>query len=282
MTNVNPGTGTAGNNINIRDIIGNAHERTDDQKTFNRMNLPPILNNTFLYHDYSYGWIPETALWNTQYEKLDIRNYYPITLGLLNKFEFMLGLHQGPPPQYTPKINIQYLNQISAVNLNDYFKKFSKLPIDQFISFLLLTSIPIYNILFFFKNTAFNPRIHSLTGNFYIDDAKHIELAKYLIRGGDYKPIFGKLDQPGLYDGTLFPTNMAVLQLPTTTSPNPYLLNIETLENLSVIISNTKQDPVLTFLIFYLPGLSVTTKITPGVEYLMNKLGLKKENVILV
>ncbi|AAF44439.1 hypothetical protein FPV095 [Fowlpox virus] len=272
MTNANRG---------IRDIIGNAHERTDDQKTFNRMNLPPILNNTFLYHDYAYGWIPETALWNTQYEKLDIRSYYPITLGLLNKFEFMLGLHQGPPPQYTPKINIQYLNQISTVNLNDYFKKFSILPVDQLISFLLLTSIPIYNILFFFKNTTFNPRIHSLTGSFYIDDAKHIELAKYLIRGGDYKPIFGKLDRQGLYDGTLFPVNMATLQIPAT-SPNLYLLNIETLENLSVIISNTKQDPVLIFLIFYLPGLSVTTKITPAVEYLMNKLGLKKENVILV
>ncbi|QRY18924.1 ORF-54 [Teiidae poxvirus 1] len=268
--------------MNIRDIHNTSQQRSIDQLTFHRREIPPLLKNSFIYHDYAYGWIPETVLWNSQYENLDIRNYYPITLGLLNKFDFLLGLNRGPPPQYTPKINIQYVNQAPMVRLNDYYKKFAILPTNELISFLLLTTVPIYNILYFFKTTVFNPRIHSLLNEFYVDDAKHIELAKYLIRGGDYKPIFSRLDQRQLYDNTLPNGNMYSVQIPQGANAQQYLINIEALSNLSTIITYTKQDPVLTFLIFYLPGLSVTTKITSGVEMLMEKLGLTKENIVLV
>ncbi|QRI42837.1 putative membrane protein [Cheloniid poxvirus 1] len=80
----------------ITDIYGISQNRDDRQLTINRRGDPPLLRNTFIYHDYAYGWIPETALWNSQYERLDIRNYYPITKGLLNKFEFMLDLDKRP------------------------------------------------------------------------------------------------------------------------------------------------------------------------------------------
>ncbi|AYP74206.1 hypothetical protein [Fowlpox virus] len=268
----------------ITDIYGISQDRDDKQLTINRRGDPPFLSNTFIYHDYAYGWIPETALWNSKYERLDIRNYYPITKGLLNKFEFMLDLDKRPPLQYTPKINSPRLDNVSAIRIKEYFRKFSILPTDQLISFLILTSIPIYNILYFFKNTAFNPTIHSLFNAFYVDNEKHIELAKYLIHGGDYKPVFSMLNERSLYDESLpLPPNLLGLirNRPGVAFQQQYI-DIESLSSISAIITYTKKDPVITFLMFYLPGLSVTTKITPAVEMLMNKLGLTKENVILV
>ncbi|ALA62443.1 putative membrane protein [Turkeypox virus] len=263
-------------------LYNQSQSRSDAQSTFHRRDIPPLLKHTFVYHEYAYGWIPETLLWNSQYEKLDIRNYYPIDVGLLNKFDFMLGLYNGQVPQYVTKINIQNVERAPSVSFNDYFKKFAILPTDQLISFLLLTSIPIYNIMYFFKTTIFNPKLHSLLNYFYIDDDKHIELAKYLILGGDYPPIFNKLDQPGLYDGTLNATDMYHVMVPQGKSSQKHLISIELLINISAILTYTNQDPVIAFLIFYLPGLSVTTKITPAVQLLMDKLGLSKDNVVLV
>ncbi|AAR83468.1 hypothetical protein CNPV122 [Canarypox virus] len=268
----------------ITDIYGISQDRDDKQLTINRRGDPPFLSNTFIYHDYAYGWIPETALWNSQYERLDLRDYYPITEGLLNKFEFMLDLDKRPNLQYTPKINSPRLDNVSAIRISTYFKKFTILPTDQYISFLLLTSIPIYNILYFFKNTAFNPAIHSLFNAFYIDNQTHIELAKYLIRGGDYKPIFNMLNERSLYDENLpLPPNILGLirNRPGVGLQQQYT-DLESLASIAAIITYTKRDPVIAFLMFYLPGLSVTTKITPAVEMLMKKLGLTKENIILV
>ncbi|QRI42836.1 putative membrane protein [Cheloniid poxvirus 1] len=114
---------------------------------------------------------------------------------------------------------------------------------------------------------------------FYIDNEKHIELAKYLIRGGDYKPTLSMLDEAGLYDESIpLPPNILGL----IRNFQQQYIDIESLSSISAIITYTKQDPVITFLMFYLPGLSVTTKITPAVEMLMDKLGLTKENIILV
>ncbi|ARE67621.1 SWPV1-111 [Shearwaterpox virus] len=268
----------------ITDIYGISQERDDKQLTIHRRGDPPFLSNTFIYHDYAYGWIPETALWNSQYERLDIRNYYPISKGLLNKFEFMLNLDKRPPFQYIPKINSPRLKNVSAVRLKEYFRKFSILPTDQLISFLILTSIPIYNILYFFKNTAFNPATHSLFNAFYIDDEKHVELAKYLIRGGDYKPVFSMLNERNLYDETvpLPPNILGLIRNRAGVSIQQQYIDIESLGSIAAIIAHTNIDPVITFLMFYLPGFSVTTKITPAVEVLMEKLGVTKENVILV
>ncbi|QRM15755.1 putative membrane protein [Albatrosspox virus] len=270
----------------ITDIYGISQDRDDRQLTIHRRGVLPFLKNTFIYHDYAYGWIPETALWNSQYEKLDLRNYYPVTIGLLNKFEFMLSLDKRPPLQYTPKNNSPMMDNVSAVRIKEYFRKFSILPDNQLISFLLLTSIPIYNILYFFKNTAFNPSVHSLFNMFYIDNEKHIELAKYLIRGGDYKPTLSMLDEAGLYDESIpLPPNILGLirnRNRTGIRLQQQYIDLESLGNISAIISSTNQDPVITFLMFYLPGLSVTTEITPAVEMLMKKLGLTKENIILV
>ncbi|QRM15397.1 putative membrane protein [Mudlarkpox virus] len=268
----------------ITDIYGISQDRDDRQLTIHRRGVLPFLKNTFIYHDYAYGWIPETALWNSQYEKLDLRNYYPVTIGLLNKFEFMLSLDKRPPLQYTPKNNSPMMDNVSAVRIKEYFRKFSILPDNQLISFLLLTSIPIYNILYFFKNTAFNPSVHSLFNMFYIDNEKHIELAKYLIRGGDYKPTLSMLDEAGLYDESipLPPNILGLIRNRTGIRLQQQYIDLESLGNISAIISSTNQDPVITFLMFYLPGLSVTTEITPAVEMLMKKLGLTKENIILV
>ncbi|QDJ95066.1 ER-localized membrane protein [Hypsugopox virus] len=263
------------------DVYEESKKLAVDQKTYFTRELSPLMKNTYLYHDYAYGWIPETAIWSSKYANLDVTEYYPITLNLLKKFEFMLSLYKGPIPIYEKKINTEFISNGSfSGKYVNYLRNFSILPTNEFISFLLLTSMPIYNILFWFKNTQFDITKHSLFNNVYTTNELHIILAKYFHHGGDYKPLFSRLKNITTY---IYPlptgTNRIYHQgLPVTTPSSDY----ELLANLSAILHLTKYDPVLMFLAFYVPGLGITTKITPAVEYLMEKLNLSKNDMILV
>nr|WGO62667.1 hypothetical protein [Wadden Sea poxvirus] len=263
------------------DIYKESQKRNLDQETFFTRNLSPLMKNTYLYHDYSYGWIPETVVWSSRFANLDVTDFYPISLGLLNKFDFLFSLYKGPVPVYEKKVNTEFIiNGSFSGRYINYLRNFSLLPTSEFISFLLLTSVPIYNILFWFKNTQFDITTHSIFGKIYSNNERHIELAKYFRQSGDYKPIFSRLKENNIYTSPLqiginkinFPN------IPTGTTTSDY----ETLSNLSAILYFVKYDPVLMFLLFYIPGMSVTTKITPGVEYLMNKLKLTTNDIVLV
>lgn len=135
------------------DVYKNAQRRILDQETFFSRGLSrPLMKNTYLFDNYAYGWIPETAIWSSRYANLDASDYYPISLGLLKKFEFLMSLYKGPIPVYEEKVNTEFIaNGSFSGRYVSYLRKFSSLPTNEFISFLLLTSIPIYNILFWFK-----------------------------------------------------------------------------------------------------------------------------------
>ncbi|QQG31525.1 ER localized membrane protein [Swinepox virus] len=259
------------------DIYTESQKRNDDQKTFFTRNLSPLLKNTYIYHNYAYGWIPETVIWSSSYANLDIRDYYPITINLLKKFEFMLSLYNGPILPYEEKINTEFISRGSfSGRYINFLRNFSQLPTSEFISFLLLTSMPIYNILFWFKNTPFDITKHTLFNNVFTTNEKHIELGKYFRQRGDYKPLFSRLKDDNIYL-LPFPINQSRIQQ-NTDNASYY----ETLSNLSAILYLTNYDPVLMFLAFYVPNISVTSKITPGVEYLLSKLNMKKTDVVLV
>ncbi len=78
-----------------------------------------------------------------------------------------------------------------------------------------------------------------------------------------------------------FPINQSNINNPTLPigfSKSDY----ETLSNLSAILYLTNYDPVLMFLVFYVPKISITTKITPAVKYLMDKLNMNETDITLV
>lgn len=260
--------------LNTHDVHATAQRRHVNQETLFTRELPPRLKNTFLYHNYAYGWIPETAVWASRFADLDVTDFYPPTLGLLRKLDFMASLYRGPPLVYAPRLNTEFVAQGSfGGQYNDVFKRFAVLPERQFISFLLLTSMPAYNLATFFKDTAFDAKKHSLFSEFYTSREALMELARYMRQGGDYKPLFSRLDAPA--------TGVATIKNPGPMGrlpPSSY----ETLANLSAILYYTDYDPVLMFLAFYMPGFSATTKITPAVEFLMRKLNVCLENVTLV
>ncbi|ATI21144.1 ER-localized membrane protein virion core protein [Eastern grey kangaroopox virus] len=260
-----------------------AQKRHPDQQTFYTRELTPAMKNTYLYHDYAYGWIPETAIWNSRYATLYLSDYYPVSIGLLRKLEFMLGLYRGPAPEYKPKVNSEFIaNGTFRGRFNDFFQRFSKLPQGEFISFLLLVSMPVYNLLFFFKGTPFDIKKHTLFSEFYINRESHLELARYLASGGDYRPVFSRLDDPRLYSGNLDTMGLRRIWTPASRLGRLPPAQYETLSNLSLIISFTNRDPVLMFLMFYVPGFSATSKITPAVEMLMARLGLVREDIVLI
>ncbi|UZC80226.1 V074; CPXV-BR_075 V074 [Cowpox virus] len=264
------------------DVYKNAQRRILDQETFFSRGLSrPLMKNTYLFDNYAYGWIPETAIWSSRYANLDASDYYPISLGLLKKFEFLMSLYKGPIPVYEEKINTEFIaNGSFSGRYVSYLRKFSALPTNEFISFLLLTSIPIYNILFWFKNTQFDITKHTLFRYVYTDNTKHLALARYMYQTGDYKPLFSRLKENYIFTGPV-PIGIKDIDHPNLSrarSPSDY----ETLANISTILYFTKYDPVLMFLLFYVPGYSITTKITPAVEYLMDKLNLTKSDVKLL
>ncbi|QHG62597.1 hypothetical protein [Cetacean poxvirus 1] len=267
--------------LSLNDVMSRVQLRNSDQETIFTRHLSPLMRNTYLFDNYSYGWSPETAVWCSRFADLDLRDYYPISLGLIKKFEFMLSLYKGPKTVYEEKIQTEFINQGSfSGRYINYFRKFSTLPTNEYISFLLLTSIPIYNILFWFKDTQFDITKHTLFRNVYTNHERHIALARYLRDSGDYKPIFSRLDQDGTYTDQ---TTLVGRILVGNTNPNGYnTSDFETLSNLSAILYYTKYDPVLMFLVFYLPGISVTTKITPAVEYLMSMLNITQNEIILI
>ncbi|QGN68039.1 membrane phosphoprotein [Equine molluscum contagiosum-like virus] len=266
---------------NTHDVHATAQRRNPNQETLFTRGLRPLLRNTFLYHDYAYGWVPETALWSSRFAELDAADYYPISLGLLRKLEYLFSLYRGPRPEYLPKLNTEFLAAGSfAGSFNDFFKRFAVLPTREFISFLLLTSMPAYNLQVFFRDTPFDVRKHTLFSAFYTTRERHVELARYLRHGGDYKPLFGRLDETATFDGTPR-TGLRAIQHPGALGrlpPSEY----ETLANLSALLYFTDYDPVLMFLAFYIPPFSVTTQITPAVEYLMARLQVRAEDVALV
>ncbi|AAR07395.1 38R [Yaba monkey tumor virus] len=263
------------------DIFKESQKRNEDQETFFTRNLSPLMKNTYLYHNYAYGWIPETAIWSSRFSNLDVTDYYPITLSLLKKFEFMLSLYRGPILQYEEKVNTEFISRGSFYGRYiSYLRNFSLLPTSEFISFLLLTSMPIYNIMFWFKNTQFDIKKHTLFSEVFTTNDRHKELAKYFKQSGDYKPLFSRLKENNIYT-TQFPigaNRIAHQNLPNGVPVSDF----ETLSNLSAIMYLTNYDPVIMFLAFYVPGMSATTKITPAVEYLMNKLNLRKDDIFLV
>ncbi len=262
------------------DVYSESQDRVVDQKTLFTREVIPLLRNTYLYHNYSYGWIPETVIWSSRFADLDVRDYYPISLGLLHKFEFMLSLYKGPVPDYEEKINTEFIARGSfSGRYVSYLRRFASLPTSEFISFLLLTSVPIYNILFWFKNTTFDISKHSFFSKFYTTNERHVQLARYFKESGDYKPLFSRLGKNETYTQPMFQVSRI---FNSTSMGNFPASEYETLANLSAILAFTDYDPVLMFLIFYLPGLAVTTKITPAVEYLMEKLCLTNSDIILI
>ncbi|ADT91071.1 hypothetical protein COTV054 [Cotia virus SPAn232] len=265
----------------IIDIYTESQKRNTDQKTFFTRELSPLLKNTYLYHNYSYGWIPETTIWSSRFANLDVTEYYPITINLLKKFEFMLSLYNGPVLPYEEKINTEFVSRGSFYGKYiNFLRNFSILPTNEFISFLLLTSMPIYNIIFWFKNTQFDITKHTLFNKVYTTNDKHVELGKYFHQSGDYKPLFSRLKDNNIFTSQ-FPLNQSTI-LHQQSSNSDTVSDYETLSNLSALLYLTKYDPVLMFLAFYIPGLSVTTKITPGVEYLLKKLNMNKTDIVLV
>ncbi|AUI80608.1 hypothetical protein [White-tailed deer poxvirus] len=267
--------------MNVEDIYTESQKRNNDQQTFFTRNLSPLMKNTYLYHNYSYGWIPETSIWSSRFANLDVTDYYPITINLLKKFEFMMALYKGPILPYEEKINTEFISKGSFYGRYiNFLRNFSILPTNEFISFLLLTSIPIYNILFWFKSTQFDIKKHTLFSEVYSNNDRHIELAKYFRQSGDYKPLFSRLKEDNIYTQP-FPLNTS--RILHQNLPNSYTISdYETLSNLSAILYLTNYDPVLMFLVFYVPNISVTTKITPGVEYLMKKLNMDKKDITLI
>ncbi|AST09456.1 ER-localized membrane protein virion core protein [NY_014 poxvirus] len=266
----------------LGDVYGTSQRRILDQETFFTRNLKqPLMKNTYLFDNYAYGWIPETAIWSSRYANLDASEYYPISLGLLKKFEFLMSLYNGPVQVYEEKVNTEFIENGSfSGRYVSYLRKFSSLPTNEFISFLLLTSIPIYNILFWFKNTQFDITKHTLFRHVYTTNNRHLELARYIHQTGDYKPLFSRLKENYVYTGPL-PIGVRTINHPNLNArnnPSDY----ETLSNLSTILYFTNYDPVLMFLAFYVPGYSITTKITPAVEYLMNKLNLTIDDVTII
>uniref|UniRef100_A0AAU7E200 Protein OPG070 n=1 Tax=Rousettus bat poxvirus TaxID=3141933 RepID=A0AAU7E200_9POXV len=260
--------------LNTHDVHATAQQRHVNQETVFTRELSPRLKNTYLYHNYAYGWIPETAVWASRFADLSVTDFYPLSLGLLRKLDYMASLYRGPPLVYAPRLNTEFVAQGSfGGQYNDVFKRFSILPERQFISFLLLTSMPAYNLATFFKSTAFDPKKHTLFSEFFTTREAHVELARYMRHGGDYKPLFARLNAPT--------TGMHTIKNPGPMGrlpPSSY----ETLANLSAILYFTDYDPVLMFLAFYMPGYSATTKITPAVEFLMRKLDVRPEDVTLV
>ncbi|QAV38740.1 m33R [Myxoma virus] len=263
------------------DIYKESQRRNDDQKTFFTRALSPLLKNTYLYHNYAYGWIPETVIWSSRFANLDVTDYHPITLNLLKKFEFMLSLYTGPVLPYEEKINTEFISRGSfSGRYINFLRNFSILPTDEFISFLLLTSMPIYNILFWFTNTQFDITKHTLFSKVYTNNANHVALARYFRHSGDYKPLFSRVDDNAIYTAP-FPINQSRI-IHRRTPPGTAVSDYETLSNLSAILYLTNYDPVLMFLAFYVPNISVTTKITPGVEYLLQKLNMTPTDVTLL
>ncbi|ANS71120.1 er-localized membrane protein, virion core protein [Pteropox virus] len=262
------------------DVDAAVQIRNDDQKTFFTKGLSPVMKHTYLFHNYAYGWIPETALWSSRFADFSLLDYYPISLEFIKKIEFMLSLYKGPVPDYESKLNTEFVDRGSfSGRYNDFLKRFVILPTGEFISFLLLTSMPVFNLLFWFKNTTFDIKKHTLFSEVYTTNERHIELARYFRKSGDYKPIFSRLDQDAIYTNPV--TNIATVGNPGPLG-NLFPSDYETLANLSTILYFTNYDPVLMFLMFYVPGLSITTKITPAVEYLMSKLSLTKKDIVLV
>ncbi|CCD83213.1 conserved hypothetical pox protein [Squirrelpox virus] len=263
---------------NRHDVHATAQNRHPNQETFFTRGLSPLMKHTYLYHDYAYGWVPETAVWSSRFADLDLTDYRPVTLGLLKKLEFMLSLYKGPVPDYEPKLNTEFVaNGSFSGRYVSFLRRFAILPQDEFISFLLLTSMPAFNLLFWFRNTAFDIARHSLFSQVYTTPERHVELARYFRASGDYKPLFSRLDADATYTQPL--TNVARISVPgKRVTPSEY----ESLANLSTILYFTRYDPALMLLAFYVPGLSITTEITPAVEFLMERLSLTREQVVLV
>ncbi|AAR98380.1 ORF023 membrane protein [Bovine papular stomatitis virus] len=269
--------------VNTHDVDAAAQLRTPNQQTFFTKGLSPRMRHTYIYNNYAYGWIPETAVWSSRLGDYSVTDFYPISLGMLKKFEFMFSLLADPGgacPAYTPKLNTEFVNQGSfSGRFVNPFHRFAVLPEREYISFLLLTSVPIFNILFWFKGETFDTAKHSLVGAVFTTRERHVELARYLRRTGDYKPLFSRLGNDETFDRAF--SGFTRISNPTPVGRLPPS-DFETLANLSTILYFTRYDPVLMFLVFYVPGMSVTTKITPGVEFLMEKLSLTAEDVVLV
>ncbi|WZD65888.1 membrane protein [Bovine papular stomatitis virus] len=269
--------------VNTHDVDAAAQRRTPNQETFFTKGLSPRMRHTYIYNNYAYGWIPETAMWSSRLGDYSVTDFYPISLGMLKKFEFMFSLLADPGgacPEYTPKLNTEFVNQGSfSGRFVNPFHRFAVLPEREYISFLLLTSVPVFNILFWFKGETFDTAKHSLVGAVFTTRERHVELARYLRRTGDYKPLFSRLGNDETFDRAF--SGFTRISNPTPVGRLPPS-DFETLANLSTILYFTRYDPVLMFLVFYVPGMSVTTKITPGVEFLMEKLSLTPEDVVLV
>lgn len=269
--------------VNTHDVDAAAQLRTPNQETFFTKGLSPRMRHTYIYNNYAYGWIPETAMWSSRLGDYSVTDFYPISLGMLKKFEFMFSLLADPGgacPAYTPKLNTEFVNQGSfSGRFVNPFHRFAVLPEREYISFLLLTSVPIFNILFWFKGETFDTAKHSLVGAVFTTRERHVELARYLRRTGDYKPLFSRLGNNETFDRAFSGFTRIINPTPVGRLPPS---DFETLANLSTILYFTRYDPVLMFLVFYVPGMSVTTKITPGVEFLMEKLSLTPEDVVLV
>lgn len=265
--------------------------RVRDQETFHTKDYQPLLKYTALFHPYSRGWIPETMMWYSGYATLNLTNYHPITLQLLKKLGFMLSLDKAPKTPYVDRINT---DAVALGNFRghfvEFYKRFQQLPTSEFISFLLLAAIPAYNILFYYTDEVFDSDKHGLMSSFYVNRDTHVAVAKYLLHGGDYKPIFWKTEERNFLDpdydhGGVRYCRISLYEFNRNLPPSSHnftpLIDYETLANMSAILQYTNRDPVLALLMFYLPGVSVTTAFTPAVEFLMRKLGLEKKDVVL-
>ncbi|QGT47162.1 ORF078 [Saltwater crocodilepox virus] len=271
--------------------VENMQRRVRDQETFHTKDYQPLLKYTALFHPYSRGWIPETMMWYSGYATLNLTNYHPITLQLLKKLGFMLSLDKAPKTPYVDRINT---DAVALGNFRghfvEFYKRFQQLPTSEFISFLLLAAIPAYNILFYYTDEVFDSDKHGLMSSFYVNRDTHVAVAKYLLHGGDYKPIFWKTEERNFLDpdydhGGVRYCRISLYEFNRNLPPSSHnftpLIDYETLANMSAILQYTNRDPVLALLMFYLPGVSVTTAFTPAVEFLMRKLGLEKKDVVL-
>ncbi|WOC29274.1 membrane protein [Equine parapoxvirus] len=265
------------------DVDAAAQVRVPNQETFFTRGRSPVMRHTYLYNNYCYGWIPETVVWSSRLGDYRVTDMCPVSLGMLKKFEFMFSLLADPGgqcPAYEPKLNTEFVDRGSfAGRFVSPFHRFAALPEREYISFLLLTSMPVFNILFWFKGEAFDVAKHSLVGSVFTTRERHVELARYMRRTGDYRPLFSRLDRDETFDRPFTAATRTKTQTPAgRLPPSEY----ETMANLSTILYFSGFDPVLMFLAFYVPGLSVTTKVTPAVEFLMQRLGLEAKDVVLV
>ncbi|AIZ77274.1 hypothetical protein SB87_gp021 [Parapoxvirus red deer/HL953] len=269
--------------VATHDVDAAAQLRTPNQETFFTKGLSPLMRHTYIYNNYAYGWIPETALWSSRLGDYRVTDFYPPSLGMLKKFEFMFSLLADPGgacPAYEPKLNTEFLNQGSfSGRFVNPFHRFAALPEREYISFLLLTSFPVFNMLFWFKGEKFDTAKHSLLGGVFSTRERHVELARYLRRTGDYKPLLSQLGSDDTFSKPFAGVTRIGNATPAGRLPPS---DFETMTNLSTILYFTGYDPVLMFLAFYVPGLSATTKITPAVEFLMEKLAMRPEDVVLV